>query len=247
MYELNDDQYRQIDYFRDINRYIPTERLLRHRRNVVAIGGFVLFFYFAGIDIQEFSGGFIRGTMKRPNMVSPFVGLFFIYNFYMFHTNLYKEKEKHNFTVTHLKSFGVNLARYIIKQHIGPIIIPYSTNPLAKEFEPQNLSTTGRGPHKNIEVSFSAGHKVTETEKQKIEALPGFKVEKNTINFSYALTDKDVDFFKDHKDLFRSVAKNEFMDFRFPEYFGAAVLLTIMVESVIVINNTLHLTHCLLN
>ncbi|VAW99391.1 hypothetical protein MNBD_GAMMA21-2751 [hydrothermal vent metagenome] len=72
MYKLNQTEHKNLDYSRDIVRYQPDERLLRYKRNTVGLGGFVLFVIVAGISVDGFSGGFIRGNIDHPIMVFVF-------------------------------------------------------------------------------------------------------------------------------------------------------------------------------
>jgi len=103
-------------------RYQPDERLLRYKRNTVELGGFVLFFIVAGISVDGFSGGFIRGNIDHPIMVFVFLSGFYVYNFYMFYVHLNKGLEKHDFTVNSWRHYIISVAKLAIKIELGKII-----------------------------------------------------------------------------------------------------------------------------
>ncbi|MEK9201403.1 MAG: hypothetical protein AAB944_00365 [Patescibacteria group bacterium] len=225
MYELNENEYRNIEYFKNLHRYSAPDRLLRYRRSVIVLGGFVLFYYFSGITVDGFSGGFMKGTIERPQFVPAFLSFFFLYNFYMFWLYLRREISTHNFRVNSLNAFGIGVARYIIKREIGKY---FSQSGGRGEYEPKNFSMHG-GSENIVQVQFTLDPELRQKHEKEIQGLPGFKLDQHVINFDYKISDTDKKFYEENKDFLKSILVHEFMDYKAPKYFGLFVALVIIV------------------
>lgn len=203
---------------------------------MIGIGGFVLFYFFAGINIEGFSGGFIKGTIAKPHLVSSFLCLFFIYNFFMFYVYLSKEIERFNFTADTLRSFGVAISKFIIKREIGKILQASGFGHITdNEYEPKNFSAIGTKSEREIKTQFTIDPETRNSHEKEIEKLPGFEFDIHAIIFTYEISDDDERFYNENKDLLRRAVTHEFMDYIFPKYFGSFVLIAIFVEAIRVI------------
>jgi len=234
MYKLEPNEYSQLDYFRNLQRYNPTERLLRYKRNVIGLGGFVLFFIFAGINIQGFSGGFIKGTIERPGMVFIFISIFYVYNYFMFYLILRKETELHNFTGNSIQAFAQAIVKYIVKKEIGKFMEQAFSGP-DHGYEPRNFSFIGTGEENKLKGQFKLDPETLNMHKDEIKAIPGFEIDTHTINVIYTINDDDKAYYKENKNLLRQALMHEFMDYIFPKYFGIIALLAIIYQCINII------------
>lgn len=226
MYDIKDHEYRNLERFKTILRYSAPDRLLRYRRNVIVLGGFVLLYYLAGITVEEFSGGFIKGKILNPEFVPAFFLFVFLYNFFMFSIYLRREISAHNFKTNSLHSFGIGVAQYIIKREIGKF---FSQAGFDKEYEPKNFSLRGDLRENIVKVQFTLDPEIRKKHEEEIKKLPGFSLDQHTINFDYQISEADKKFYDENKDFLRNTLIHEFMDFKFPQYFGSFVVLVIII------------------
>ncbi|MCU7797280.1 MAG: hypothetical protein KZQ75_09135 [Candidatus Thiodiazotropha sp. (ex Myrtea spinifera)] len=229
MKQLTDHEYRQLEHFKNIARYRPSDLLMRYKRNVILFGSFVVFYHFAEIHIEGFSGGFIKGTIGHPELVPLFLALFFIYNIYMFDLYIRKELDFHDFQVNDIRTFGVAISRYIIKQEIGKFV--QSDRP-DNEYEPKNYSLVSKSAVDEIKVQFTLDPEIRKAHDSEIEKLDGFTLDTHTINYNYKLTDHDKKFYEDNRGFLTNLLIHEFMEFKFPKIFGGTVLILIFYISI---------------
>ncbi len=233
MYKLTTSEYKQTEYFKNIQRFLSPapDRLLKYRRNVIGLGAFVLFFYFAGINIEGFSGGFIKGTIEKPYLVSMFLCLFFTYNYFMFYVHLNKEIERHDFTVNNILSFGTYIAKFIIIREIAKIIKISGISIGNSGYEPKNFSVITSSEN-NIRTSFTLDLEIRKANEKEIRKLSGFEIDKNVIIFDYEMSEEDKKYYSENSNLIKQAVINEYMDYLFPKYFGVFVLMVIAYKSI---------------
>lgn len=229
MYDIKEHEYRNIERFKNILRYSAPDRLLRYRRNVLVLGGVVLFYYLAGITVEEFSGGLIKGKIVNPEFVRAFLLFVFLYNFFMFLVYLRREISVHNFKINSLYSFGVGVAQYVIKREIGKFVSQSSTG---KEFEPKNFSIRSSSRENVVEAQFTLDPEIRKKHEEEIRKLPGFSIDQHTIKFDYEISEADKKFYDENRDFLRDTLIHEFMDFKFPKYFGLFVVVAIAVAEI---------------
>ena len=226
MYDIKEHEYRNLERFKNILLYSAPDRLLRYRRNVIVLGGFVLFYYLAGITVEEFSGGFIKGKISNPEFIPAFFLFVFLYNFFMFSIYLRKEINTHNFKINSLYSFGIGVVQHIIKREIGKF---FSQTGPDKEYEPKNFSIRDSSRENVVCAQFTLDPEIKRKHEEEIKKLPGFSLDQHVINFDYEISEADKKFYDENKDFLSNTVIHEFMDFKFPKYFGSFVVLVIII------------------
>lgn len=191
---------------------------------MIVLGGIVLLYYFAGILTNGFSGGLVKGTIERPQYIHVFLLAYFFYHFFMFWLYLQREMSTHNFTVNSLNSFSSSVARYIIKREIGKYFRQFG---LEEDYEPKNLSQQTSSENL-VQLRFTLDPEVRQKFEMKIQELPGFKLDKQAVFFEYTISDTDKKFYEENKDYLQNIVLHEFMDYKFPIYFGVLVVLVII-------------------
>lgn len=193
-YTINHQEYSKTEYFSKIQRYSPSQRLLRCKRNVLLVGGFVLAFIALGIKVEGFSGGFIRGHIERPDLFIYILELVFLYHFYMFFVFLEKEKEKHILNTNKFHIYAGSIAKYIVKREIGKLVQESGLSVDQGDYEPKNFSMVGKQTEEEANVQFVLDAEFRNQLKDQISALKGFTLRSNDLRFSYSVSDKDKKF-----------------------------------------------------
>ncbi len=189
----------------------------------MVFGGIIIFFYFGGIKVEQFSGGLITGKIENPQFVPAFLWLIFLYNFYMFEVYLQREIELHNFKINNLNSFGIEIARYILKKEIGRFF-QFSE---IETYEPKNFVILGSSKKNLVECQFTLDSELKNSHFKELKLIPGLTLENHGIKFKYEISNADKEFYKENKNFIKRILVHEFMDFKFPKFYGVIVLLLV--------------------
>lgn len=119
------------------------------------------------------------------------------------------------------------VARHIVKREIGRLL-----GTEEDEYEPKNFSIQNP-PSDRVRVNFRLDPELCKLHEEEIKKLPGFSLNGSIISFEYQISDADRRYYEDNKDLLKRTLVHEFMDFKFPEYFGYVVSIVIAIVSIV--------------
>lgn len=226
MYQLTDEQYKGISYFKDLD-FVPPERLSKYRKNLIALGGTLLIIGFAGIQITEFSGGLIKGEIRNPELLSLFLGLIFLYNFWMFMVVLNRSLWQRSFKRGDLLNFTNSVAKYAVTRELQGQIKPYIA------IKSLSCSVKNRA-NITVQCSLTFDRHLVDSVKSIVANIEGLKLVENGqfvgFNYEYTASEQDKNYYYRNQGLFSKIRLDEFMEYIFPQCLGTLVLIAIYLD-----------------
>jgi len=118
---VKEHEYNNIDYFRDLQSYNPSQRLLKYRLNIILICGALLFYLLSDFKAKSINVVFVQGDFQNTYLIDLFLWGYLIYNFLMFYLLSKTEIEKYKLLYT-FPSFAVEVAKYKVGQGLKRLI-----------------------------------------------------------------------------------------------------------------------------
>lgn len=230
--KLQEHDYKAIDLFTKRQRYIPNDRLLKYRRNVVSLGGLILLVILAGIPITNLKilslVGIVGGDIARPYFIFIFLAIFFGYNFVMFYLYLKREIGALTFSQMSFGGFCNGVANYYLKKLLSEKVFNQRTGDIERFLD--DMLSSGPITEDTIQLSVNLLPETIIKYRAVIEEISEFTMPepgKSELIFKYTPTVQDKQFYDENKNYLKSILLHEFMDFEFPKYFGFVVVLAI--------------------
>lgn len=214
-------EYPQTNYFANTGILNPTESLKGFRKGVFTWGGFMLFIFFAGLEIKGFSGGVIKASITNTFVIPIYIGLYFSYNFIQYLLQLNNE-----FSVlsakSDLQSYCATINRFLMIKELKEI--DRSFNPDLFTFGgPGNFPGTEGGTEVfQCELEPLSIYKERYAEAIK-ESRDLYEHAPGRVRRKHSLTAADKDYFYRHYDKLKYVNLHEFMQYKLPYWFGYLV------------------------
>jgi len=222
-------QYYQVNLYKDAVEYNPSDRLLRHRRNLIVSGSIVAFYFLAGLHDVEFNGALLRGEIEREYWIPLFLVAIFFYNFIQFGIHLSEQKAKHYHSKDLLNWFLIGVAVEVAKLELAEVVkgIKY------EEWQPQNLVWENlKGNPDAVSISFQLGGIETDQRLELERRNFSFQQPEGDASFEYHSIDADRNFFYQHQDYFVKSRRLRVVDYNLPMVFGGIVLAIVGLEIV---------------
>lgn len=229
--KMEKSEYKELDFFKRLTEFNPDQKLMGHKRNVILLSSFVLFYYLANVEINGYTGFFIQGKVHNEFIIPVFVIFFQAYN-YMMYINLFERKERTKLFDYDRTLYAISIMEYlvekIIKQHLK-----------AKNIDNHNISVyiamVDNTKHKDRYIghlrlndqSFEIINSKLDSDESDANMwrhyFSKFTSEhtnpETNIHFDYTLTEEDKSFYKINTELGKVAIRHNYMEYIFPKYF----------------------------
>ena len=177
------------------------------------------------MNINAFSGGFIKADIENSFIIPVYVSLFFFYSFAQYYLQLDNEYSAHSNLVSSIQGYGNHLALYIFKRELRNMINGFNE-------ANYSFSVVGKNPRQE-ESTYKAQCNGMPPEQileynDKIINNEGFSVADNVLSFTYLLTEKDIEFYNKNHNQLKNANFNEWLQYKFPLWFGYIISVVII-------------------
>lgn len=227
MLVIQEREYKDIDYFKNLDVISPTQMLLRFRKNVFLWGSLVIFISFAGLVIEGVSGGFIRADIVNPHVINIYISIIFIYSYIQYFLQLNNEYSSHSGKSSSIQAFSRELTFYLFKRELSTIIPGFNEN----SYSFISYAKNPRQEEKSNKVSCEElSPEVIEHRADDINKRDGFSLQGDKVFFEYRLSADDETYFHKNYDQLRNANLNEFLHYEFPVFFGGFASILIVYD-----------------
>jgi len=220
MYQIEDKEYKLINYFNDELKFTANSDLLKQKRNLMIAASIILFYFLAGIKIEAVSIGLIKGNITNLWVIPASLISIFIYRFILFFVQFKKQLKEHSFNQYSKESYSKKLVLYIINKKLKSI----TSHPNLIE---------GVSFNKNLK-SYDFQMMDIQIPREKLINLDHFTVENTAesrvynVSFKYTLSQNDLVIYNRNYHLLKYTFSHQFLHYVFPLIYSFLALLAII-------------------